>query len=88
MSFGDAVKSVYGNYARFDGRATRSEYWWFQLFLILAVFGVGLLTAFLLASTRTYAVGGIVGPLVFVFLVASVIQSLAVTVRRLHDTDR
>ena len=37
MSFIEAVKSVYGNYAKFDGRATRSEYWWFVAFSFLMV---------------------------------------------------
>lgn len=37
MSFGEAVRSVYKNYATFGGRAPRSEYWWFQLFFFLAI---------------------------------------------------
>jgi len=32
MSFADAIKSVYTNYVNFQGRARRSEYWWFYLF--------------------------------------------------------
>ena len=32
MSFMESVKTCYGKYARFAGRAQRSEYWWFILF--------------------------------------------------------
>ena len=32
MSFIDAIKSVFSQYAGFSGRARRSEYWWFTLF--------------------------------------------------------
>ena len=35
MSFGQAVKSVFRQYASFGGRARRSEYWWFALFNFL-----------------------------------------------------
>lgn len=35
MSFGQAVKSVFSQYATFSGRARRSEYWWFYLFTFL-----------------------------------------------------
>lgn len=34
-SFGEAIKRFFRSYARFSGRASRSEYWWVQLFLTL-----------------------------------------------------
>jgi uncharacterized membrane protein YhaH (DUF805 family) len=46
MSFVEAVKSCFHNYATFDGRAPRSEYWFFHLFGFLATLA-GLLTGFL-----------------------------------------
>lgn len=33
--FGDAIKRFFKNYTNFKGRASRSEYWWAQLFLVL-----------------------------------------------------
>ncbi|MFZ9707534.1 MAG: DUF805 domain-containing protein, partial [Ilumatobacteraceae bacterium] len=36
MSFVAAIQSGFRNYAKFRGRATRSEYWWFFLFTVLA----------------------------------------------------
>ena len=35
MSFTDAVRTCINKFATFDGRATRSEFWWFYLFYIL-----------------------------------------------------
>jgi uncharacterized membrane protein YhaH (DUF805 family) len=40
MGFGEAVKSVFGNYATFGGRARRSEYWWWALFVFLLMIPV------------------------------------------------
>lgn len=35
MSFGGAIASVFSKYADFSGRARRSEYWWFYLFMFI-----------------------------------------------------
>lgn len=74
----EAVKSVYTNYANFQGRARRSELWWFALFVNIM--------AFVLAFVETYLFGSMF--LYMIFLLASIIPSLAVQVRRLHDTSR
>jgi uncharacterized membrane protein YhaH (DUF805 family) len=73
----DFVSSVKHNmttaaYADFDGRASRSEFWWFYLFMLLATFMAGFF-------------GG--GVLLFVLL-ALRIPSLALFARRLHDVGR
>jgi len=72
MSFVDAIKSGFRNYARFRGRAGRSEYWWFFLFTVLAQ---------TVASSISDDFGNLVGLAVF-------LPGLAVHVRRLHDTGR
>ncbi len=46
MNFQQAVQSVFSNYASFRGRASRSEFWWFQLFLLLGSIVAGLLDFF------------------------------------------
>jgi len=38
MTFMESVRHVLSNYANFEGRAVRSEYWWFVLFYLLAQF--------------------------------------------------
>lgn len=74
MSFEDAIGSVFLQYLGFKGRARRSEFWLFFLF----VFVMNLLMTVAESS----------GILSFVFNVVVVLPSFAVTVRRLHDTGR
>lgn len=78
MSFTDAVRSGLRKYAAFDGRASRSEYWWFTLFLVL-VYGAGVAVDLALGTEVVFTV---------IALLSIVIPSITVTVRRLHDTDR
>ena len=82
MSMMEAVKSVFSKYADFSGRARRSEYWYFSLFLFLinAVFGV-FLTHLEPNSTPYYLVNALEG----LFNLAVFVPSLAVTWRRFHD---
>ena len=81
MNFQQAVQSVFSNYANFRGRACRSEFWWFQLFLLVG----GIVAALLDLFANTNLLGG--SPLATLFWLATIIPDLAVTVRRLHDTD-
>jgi len=70
-------------YSQFSGRARRKEYWWFGLFTA----GVSFVLAFfegmigLAADTQVSILAGI-------FSLAVLVPSIAVTVRRLHDTNR
>ena len=86
-------------YAEFSGRSRRMEYWMFQLFLLLVYVALMVLMMILgggaLMSggdpTAVMAAGGaalIVGGLYMLFALAMFIPSLAVSVRRLHDTNR
>ena len=43
MSIMDAVKTCFEQYVGFDGRASRSEYWWFVLATTIAGFVTGIL---------------------------------------------
>ena len=76
--------AMFQNYANFSGRARRSEYWYFRLFTSLLLFAFGFLAIMLSAVLGT--VGLIIaGALFFLYAIASIIPSLAVTVRRMHD---
>ncbi|XZG68833.1 DUF805 domain-containing protein [Chitinibacteraceae bacterium HSL-7] len=66
-------------YADFNGRARRKEYWMFTLFYILAMIPL----AALMAVSSTLGSVALV-----VYILAMVTPSLAVGVRRLHDTNR
>lgn len=90
MSFTDAIKKVFSNYANFSGRARRSEYWNWTLFnlLVSAILGgvtggiTGVITSGGIDSTL---VSGVSSGVSTVWAVATFIPSLAVCVRRLHD---
>ncbi|MGZ6826370.1 MAG: DUF805 domain-containing protein [Mycobacteriales bacterium] len=77
MSLAEAVKAVLGNYAGFSGRARRSEYWFWALALLVAGIVVGIVDA---------AIGSPV--LGYLLDLAVLVPSLAVGVRRLHDTGK
>ncbi|AZQ45226.1 DUF805 domain-containing protein [Nonlabens ponticola] len=83
----DYVKKVFNNYANFSGRARRSEYWYFQLFNFLVVIALSIpLIAFAAAEATAPAI--IVYILIVLYALATIIPSLAVVARRLHDTGR
>src|SRR5215210_822569 len=69
-------------YAVFSGRSRRKEYWYFALFVISIVLNI--IDLLIGAYDRTAGVG----LLSSIFSLAILIPSIAVTVRRLHDTDR
>ena len=71
-------------YARFDGRAGKKEYWYFSLvsFIIIVVLSV------IDIATGTFKVEVGLGLLSGIYTLAVLIPSIAVSVRRLHDTDR
>ena len=72
MTFQESIRVCFTRYFDFSGRATRSEYWWFFLFLVLG----GLLGVVL----SPIASG--------LFTLATLVPSTAVATRRLHDTRR
>ena len=73
------------NYANFNGRARRSEYWYFALMNFIIIIGIYILMAIAIATSRSAIVGGVFIGLVIVFALATLIPSIAVLVRRLHD---
>ena len=72
MTFGESIKTCFSKYADFSGRATRSEFWWWALFVTLASAASGIMSEVLSG----------------VFSLAVLLPYLAVGARRLHDTDR
>jgi len=72
MTFADAIRACFSKYAAFNGRATRSEYWWWFLFTFFASLATEIISETLSA----------------LFSLGVLLPSLAVGARRLHDTDR
>ena len=69
---------MFRNYINFKGRAQRSEFWWFTLFTVIVSVVLGILGSALPA----------LNVLEGIYSLAVLLPSLAVTVRRLHDTNR
>lgn len=76
---------AFKKYAVFSGRARRKEYWFFVLFNMIAAFLLGFIDGF--AGMLLSAEAGI-GVLSTIYLLVAFIPGLAVSVRRLHDTNR
>lgn len=75
---------VLKNYATFSGRARRKEYWMFFLFNVLISLGLGVLDV----VAGTYSVEYETGFFSGLYSLLVLIPSIAVGVRRLHDTNR
>ena len=71
MNFQTAIRSGFQNYANFKGRASRAESWWWTLFTVIAG-GV--------ASAIHSSLGNAAS-------LVTLLPSIAVAVRRMHDTD-
>ena len=72
MTFSESIATCLKKYADFSGRASRSEYWWFTLFCVVAPTGLGF-------------VSEIVGTLAFLALL---LPQITASARRLHDTGK
>ena len=80
----DWYLKVLKNYVGFGGRARRKEYWMFTLFsTIFALVAMVLDNVLGLASEQLHY-----GPIYGLYALAVFLPSLAVCVRRLHDTGR
>jgi uncharacterized membrane protein YhaH (DUF805 family) len=79
MNFQQAIQQGFTNYFNFGGRAPRSEFWYWQLFLLVGG---------LVAELFDYGTGFRIPAFSTLFWLATVIPDIAVYVRRLHDTDR
>lgn len=76
--------TVLKKYAVFSGRARRSEYWFFVLFNMIVAFVLGFIDGFLGLGDMEAGIG-LLGT---IYGLAVIIPSIAVGVRRLHDTNR
>jgi uncharacterized membrane protein YhaH (DUF805 family) len=72
MTFTESIQTCFSKYADFNGRATKSEFWWWVLFVFLATFAANVLSE----------------KLGILFSIGTLLPYIAVTARRLHDTNR
>jgi uncharacterized membrane protein YhaH (DUF805 family) len=83
MGFTDAIKTGFQKYIGFSGRAARSEYWYWVLFVILVQIVAWLIDMTLFGFNTTG-----VNPIGALASLALFLPGLAVSIRRLHDIDR
>lgn len=92
MGLSEAVKSVFSKYATFEGRASRSEYWFFYLFNILLEIGlyvVGLILGAIVGDATGALAGMGIGYVLFcLYALVALIPYISVFVRRMHDIGR
>ena len=93
----DAIRTVFGKYATFTGRAGRAEYWWwilanYAVFLVLYIIGLVIVLAAAASINAGNTAGAgisIIGSVLFMLAglweLALIIPTLAVLVRRLRD---
>lgn len=94
MTFGESIQTCFAKFVTWQGRASRSEYWYFVLFTILCYVGASIVdnllgTAFKFPNPET----GLEQSIGYGYAYALVglglfLPGLSVLVRRLHDTDR
>jgi len=80
MSFMDSVKTCIQKYAGFEGRASRSEYWWFYLAYVIALIPAGIVDGLVFGvelSDPTWFTWGL--------WLAFALPGLAAGIRRIHD---
>jgi uncharacterized membrane protein YhaH (DUF805 family) len=84
MNFFEAIGSDLRNYVNFSGRSTRSEYWYWTLPVVVVNVVLGVVDEKLNPGTQ-------MGPLSWVTMIvffASILPTLGVSIRRLHDIGR
>jgi uncharacterized membrane protein YhaH (DUF805 family) len=72
MTFTDSIGTCFRKYVNFDGCASRSEFWWWFLFTVIVS---------LVCRQLSFALAG-------AFSLATLLPSIAVGARRLHDANR
>ena len=78
MNLEKSIQTCFKKFADFSGRASRSEFWYFYLFVILVYFA-GIILGFLIPFFFA---------IVIIAAIILVVPSLAVAARRLHDTGK
>ena len=88
MGFGEAVRTVLSKYADFSGRARRSEFWYWILFMFIVSAVAAALDSLLHLDFKNSTGGRQGGWIEIIATLALIIPSIAVQFRRLHDVGR
>ena len=88
MGFGQAISSGFGNLTNFSGRASRSEFWWWMLFVWIVNVIVGTILNIAVPNDGTNSMGFFASVAWWIVYIIFFLATLGVAVRRLHDTGR
>jgi len=84
VNFGQAIASMYQNYANFKGRSRRSAYWFAYLFYVAVAIPISMFSTQI--DLNTGAVN--YSPIYYIWILGNMIPMLAVGVRRMHDVGK
>lgn len=79
----EAYKKFWRNYTNFSGRSTVSDYWFVFLANVIIGFVIGFIDG--LMGESAIQISNVV---VIIYTIATLIPSLALSIRRLHDTNK
>lgn len=82
----NAFKSFWKNTFNYNGRTTRSGYWYVVLMHLIIGFIVGFIGGFISAFNES--VGNMIIGLTYVYSIIGIIPSIALIIRRLHDINK
>lgn len=88
MGFVGAIKAGYANYFNFSGRATRPAYWWFQLWILLLLMGLGIFGVMAIGvhdGSGLKLVAELFAALFGLLFLGTIFPAISLQVRRLHD---
>ncbi|MDA2988254.1 MAG: DUF805 domain-containing protein [Actinomycetota bacterium] len=92
MGFGQAITHVLRNYVNFRGRATRSEFWWFTLLMVIVYITLFIMSSAGIATSADPQLWGVLAQVgstgTLVWFLATIIPVSAVWFRRLHDSNK
>ena len=83
MNFQESISVCFKKYFNFEGRASKSEFWYFYLFIIIVLFAAGFLLGMLLPTDASYDT-----LVIWVIYLPLLIPAIAATARRIHDFGR
>lgn len=94
MTFGESIRTCFSKFVTWQGRAARSEYWYFALFCFLCQIAAGIVDSILGTGFKYMnPMTGVEQSMFYgwIYMLTGLVlflPNLAALVRRLHDTDR
>lgn len=91
----NALKAAFQNYVNFKDRTSRGGFWWYVLAYLIVAIILGFVDSALfgggsaeISASDGVAVSYSSGPLVSLWMLVNIIPSIAISARRMHDTNR